>query len=203
MRTKNTQADYIDLVDQLKRIPILQIFDSYVGGKLRHHGKKAVAACPWHGRDSSPSLTLYVDRNNWYCYGCQKGGTVIDMVMVALGVDFKTAVATIARDFGLRTCQIAPEVKKKIQQRQESRNIDVAFEADYERCYLVLLTLKNDIASKLSTYYEFEQNQKLVHTLPILEGIIDELSSAQAQADKLRAWRLARRMLIWLQTMNP
>jgi len=89
MRQKSKQIDYIALVDELKRIPILQIFDRYVGDKLRHHGKKAVAVCPWHGRDSSPSLTLYVDRNNWYCDGCQRGGTTIDLAMTAWALTSK------------------------------------------------------------------------------------------------------------------
>jgi len=199
MRTRYTQADYIDVVDQIKRIPILEIFDRYIGGKLRHHGSKAVIACPWHGRDSSPSLTLYVDRGNWYCYGCQRGGTVIDLVMTALGVDFKTAVAAIARDFGLSGGRPDPEVRKKIINQQERRSVDLAFDTDYDRVCRVLLRLRNNIAANLRTYSDYEQNQELVHILPVMDGVIDELLGARNQADKICAWRLARKVFPWLQ----
>jgi DNA primase len=202
MRNQDTRSDYIELVDQIKRIPIVDIFDRYVGGKLRQHGKKAVSACPWHGRDSSPSLTLYTDKGNWYCYGCQKGGTVIDMVMVSLGTDFKSAVAAIAKDFGLSSGAPNPEIRKKINTQQKRRSADLAFAADYDRVYLALVKLRNIISLKLRTYEDFERNQKLVHTLPILEGIIDELVSAKEQAAKLRAWRLARKVFPWLKKMK-
>lgn len=200
MRTKNKQIDYIALVDELKRIPIIQIFDRYIGGKLRHHGKKAVTACPWHGRDSSPSLTFYTDRNNWYCYGCQRGGTNIDLVMQSLGADFKTAVAAIARDFGLSADKPDHEVRKKIRQQQERRNVDVAFEADYERVYLNLLKLRNSIAARLRSYEDYEQNQELVHLLPAAEGALDEMIVARTQVDRLRAWRIARKVLLCRKT---
>lgn len=202
MRAKNKQIDYVALVDELKRISIVQIFDRYMNGKLRYHGSKAVTVCPWHGRDSSPSLTLYVNRGNWYCYGCQRGGTNIDMVMQALGVDFKTAVATIARDFGFDNSRPDPSIRQHVIKQQERRSVDLAFDADFERVCRILLQLRNIISVKLRTYEDFEKNLGLVHTLPTMEGVIDELLSAREQADKLRAWRLARKVFPWLQKMK-
>lgn len=199
MRIKSKQIDYVALVDELKRIPIIQVFDRYLGGKLRYHGKKAVTECPWHGRDSSPSLTFYVDRNNWYCYGCQRGGTNVDLVMTALGVDFKTAVTAMARDFGLSSCQPDTKMRQQVIKQQERRSVDLAFDADFERVCRILLQFKKTISDKLRTYDDFEQNQGLVDTLPILDGVLDELVSAQEQTGKLRAWRLARKVFPWLQ----
>lgn len=55
--------------------------------------------CPFHGGDRTPSLKVYPD--GWHCFGCGKGGTVIDFVMALYGLDFKQACLRLNHDFGL------------------------------------------------------------------------------------------------------
>ena len=197
----NRQENYQELVEQLKRIPISDIYSRYIGGQCKRRGSKAVAHCPFHGGDDSPSLTLYLEKNNWYCYGCQRGGTVIDLVMSAMGVAFKAAVTTIAGDFGLSTSEsLPPEKKKQLRQAQEKRDVTSGFAADFDRVFLLLVSRKWELEAKLKTYDDYEQNIDLVHELPILDGVMDEFTAARGDQEKLEAWRIARRVFPWIKT---
>ncbi len=73
-----------------------QVVLSY-GVKLRKAGlMKWRAPCPFHG-EKDPSFFVYEDRGGWYCYGCHAGGSVIDFVMQADSIDFKSACQMLSR----------------------------------------------------------------------------------------------------------
>lgn len=57
-------------------------------GYTPQHG---VIVCPFHG-DKDASLHLYPGARGWCCFGCHKGGTVIDWVMLMEDVGFTDAV---------------------------------------------------------------------------------------------------------------
>lgn len=57
-------------------------------GYTPQHG---VIVCPFHG-DKDASLHLYPGQRGWCCFGCHKGGTVIDWVMLMEDVGFTDAV---------------------------------------------------------------------------------------------------------------
>lgn len=64
---------------------------------LRLYGyqtRKGFMACPFHG-DKAPSLKVYPGRGGWHCFGCGRGGSVIDFVREQEGCDFRTAVRAI------------------------------------------------------------------------------------------------------------
>lgn len=75
-----------------------QILDIY-GYRTRH----GFMVCPFHG-DTDASLKVYKGTGGWHCYGCGKGGSVIDFVMEHENCDFRTAVDAIdnALRLGLR-----------------------------------------------------------------------------------------------------
>lgn len=56
--------------------------------------------CPAHS-DSTPSLKIYGGDRGWYCFGCNRGGTVIDFYMHYFETDFKGAVKGLAELFGI------------------------------------------------------------------------------------------------------
>lgn len=51
--------------------------------------------CPLHG-DTDPSLTITPSRNMWYCFGCKRGGNIINWLMVYEGLSFRRAIEKIA-----------------------------------------------------------------------------------------------------------
>lgn len=54
------------------------------GGRLKY-------CCPLH-EEKDPSFTVYERNNSWFCFGCNKGGDVINLIKELENCDFKEAV---------------------------------------------------------------------------------------------------------------
>lgn len=77
-------------IEELKRsVGILDVLGRY-GIEVRKQGAKPMALCPFH-EDHNPSLSIDPVQNVWHCFGCGKGGSVIDFVMEKEGIPFKEA----------------------------------------------------------------------------------------------------------------
>jgi DNA primase len=59
--------------------------------KLRRSGRTFSGLCPFHN-ERHPSLHIYPHNNSFYCYGCNKGGNVINFVRELQGLSFREAV---------------------------------------------------------------------------------------------------------------
>lgn len=47
----------------------------------RSYGNRVIYSCPLPGHeDHEPSFTVYTDTNTFRCYGCDRHGTIIDLV---------------------------------------------------------------------------------------------------------------------------
>ena len=62
--------------------------------------KHGFMCCPFHG-EKEPSLKIYPRTGGWHCFGCGKGGSVIDFVMEHENCTFRTAVCAIDKALGL------------------------------------------------------------------------------------------------------
>ena len=60
--------------DPLRRIPATEYVPALTGREIGRDGK---IACPFH-HDRTPSLHVYPDDGGWVCFGCGRGGTIID-----------------------------------------------------------------------------------------------------------------------------
>lgn len=70
--------------------PILKILQEY-GLQFRRAGGALKAICPFHD-DQTPSLRVNVDKQLWICDPCNKGGSVIDFVMLKEGISAMDAM---------------------------------------------------------------------------------------------------------------
>jgi len=77
------------------RIDTEQVMELY--GYRTKHG---FMNCPFHG-DHNASLKVYKGRKGWHCFGCGKGGSVIDFVMEHEGCRYYEAVKAIDSHFKL------------------------------------------------------------------------------------------------------
>ena len=68
--------------------------------ELQPQGRNFVARCPWHD-DRRPSMTVNQERQTWKCWPCDIGGDVFSFVMRRDGVDFPSAVRTLAELAGI------------------------------------------------------------------------------------------------------
>lgn len=63
--------------------------------------RNGFAICPLHG-DHNKSMKVYTDPSRgWHCFGCGKGGSVIDLCMQMEGITFRQAVVHLDTAFGL------------------------------------------------------------------------------------------------------
>jgi len=64
--------------DLLARINILDIVSQHI--KLRRTGKNFVGLCPFH-KEKTPSFTVSIEKQIYYCFGCHSGGNAINFLM--------------------------------------------------------------------------------------------------------------------------
>ena len=78
--------------------PIDSVMSSYVS--LIRRGRSCVCLCPFHS-EKSPSCTLYLQNNSFYCFGCGAGGDVITFIMKIENLGYIEALKFLAERAGM------------------------------------------------------------------------------------------------------
>lgn len=87
----------MDLFREVKeRVPVIEAARRY-GFEPDRQGK---ICCPFHD-DSHPSLQLYKGARGWWCYVCDRGGSVIDFVAGLFSISPREAALKLNEDFSL------------------------------------------------------------------------------------------------------
>jgi DNA primase len=85
-------------------VPTVDLADRLCGpGQLRRiGGERWTALCPLPGHhEKTPSFVVYPGDRGWWCYGCQRGGDVVDLAQAAWGIDrADEAAAEVLMTFG-------------------------------------------------------------------------------------------------------
>lgn len=79
-------------IDAIKGGVEVAPFLQSLGIALKKNGKGLHGHCPFHDDQKTPSLSVTPGKNLWQCFGCGKGGDIIEFVQLFDQVDFKTAV---------------------------------------------------------------------------------------------------------------
>jgi len=81
-------------IDDLRRqADIVRIIQDYV--TLKKKGANWMACCPFH-QEKTPSFSVNPAKEIFFCFGCQKGGSVFSFVMEMERVSFPEAVKIVA-----------------------------------------------------------------------------------------------------------
>jgi DNA primase len=81
-------------IDDLRRqADIVRVIQDYVS--LKKKGANWMACCPFH-QEKTPSFSVNPAKDIYYCFGCQKGGSVFSFVMEIERVSFPEAVKIVA-----------------------------------------------------------------------------------------------------------
>ena len=81
-------------LDELRsRANLEEIVSGYV--PLKQKGKRYWGCCPFHN-EKTPSFSVDAEAQLYYCFGCHKGGTVIQFVMEMERMEFSEAVKYLA-----------------------------------------------------------------------------------------------------------
>ena len=86
-------------IDELiARNPIEDVVGQYV--TLKRAGSNLFGLCPFHG-EKTPSFSVAPDKGIYYCFGCHKGGGVINFQMEIEGLSYPDAVRALAKRVGM------------------------------------------------------------------------------------------------------
>lgn len=99
--------------------PIDSVMSSYVS--LIRRGRSCVCLCPFHS-EKSPSCTLYLENNSFYCFGCGAGGDVITFVMKIENLGYVEAIKFLAERAGMA---MPEDAKNNESSRQKSRILEI------------------------------------------------------------------------------
>jgi len=86
-------------IDDLKRqADIVRVIQDYV--QLKKKGANWMACCPFH-KEKTPSFSVSPAKEIFYCFGCHKGGSVLNFVMEIERVPFPEAIKIVADKVGM------------------------------------------------------------------------------------------------------
>lgn len=76
-------------------------------------GSRFIAFCPFHHDVKTPSLVIYPETNSWYCFGCGRGGGIMQF-LVNRGMSYQQAKQWIElREGRLSLPRFKPQFKPK------------------------------------------------------------------------------------------
>lgn len=75
------------------RVSLEEVVSEYV--PLKQKGRRFWGCCPFHN-EKTPSFAVDTESQLYYCFGCHKGGTVINFVMDLERMEFMDAVRLLA-----------------------------------------------------------------------------------------------------------
>ena len=86
------------LDELVARNPIEDVVGQYVS--LTRKGSNLFGLCPFHS-EKTPSFSVAPDKGIYYCFGCHKGGGVINFIMEQESLDYPDAVRFLAKRAGM------------------------------------------------------------------------------------------------------
>ncbi len=86
------------LDELVSRNPIEDVVGQYVN--LKRSGSNLFGLCPFHG-EKTASFSVSPDKGIYYCFGCHKGGGVINFMMEIEGLSYPDAVRALAKRVGM------------------------------------------------------------------------------------------------------
>lgn len=87
------------VIEEIKdKISIVDVVGDYVS--LQMKGDRYWGRCPFH-QEKTPSFTVTPDKGLFYCFGCQKGGTVFSFIQDIENCSFVESVEILAKKAGV------------------------------------------------------------------------------------------------------
>lgn len=106
-------AAFLD--ELVARNPIEDVVGQYVS--LKRSGSNLFGLCPFHG-EKTASFSVAPDKGIYYCFGCHKGGGVINFEMEIEGLSYPDAVRALAKRAGM---EVPEDEQYQSRYRQQER----------------------------------------------------------------------------------
>ena len=102
---------------------IVDIIGEYV--TLKRKGVNYQACCPFHN-EKTPSFHVLPDKQFYHCFGCKKGGGVVNFVMEMEGLTYPDAIRFLAKRANLPVPEESSDGTEKLRSRMLALNRDAA-----------------------------------------------------------------------------
>jgi DNA primase len=110
-------------IDDLRRqADIVRVIQDYV--TLKKAGANWVARCPFH-KETKPSFSVNPAKEIFYCFGCQKGGSVFNFVMEIERVTFPEAIKIVAEKSGVPLPKMIDDGRFEARKRESDQVIEL------------------------------------------------------------------------------
>lgn len=183
-----------EFVDKIKESISCRDFAEHIGLTVNRAG---FAVCPFHS-DKDASLKIYNGNKGWCCFGCHKGGDVINMASLYYGTAFKETVKTLNDEFNLgfdlesplsasERLALAVERARRKSLRLKEERLREAIERDYWRCFDRWLENERQIEMNEPRSIGDKFNDAFVSALRQRESIRYELECATERRCELYA----------------
>lgn len=166
-----------------------QILSLY-GYKTKH----GFMVCPFHG-DTDPSMKIYTGRNGhsgWHCFGCQRGGSVIDFVQEHEGCDFRTAVRAIDNALHLGLFPVNEDPYKAENQRRLQDALDTYVSVLYSYCDELRRYIQEQLRidlNRMKTIRDGDVRERSAQEWTFLDTFDEECQHKEYILDKIEEFR--------------
>lgn len=175
----------MDTATAIKESVSCQQFADFIGLKVNRSG---FAVCPFHG-DNDASLKIYKGGRGWCCFGCHRGGDVINFASLWYGTNFKDTIKQLNDDFnlgllseqqetGVNRALMAVEVAKRKMQRLKEERQQAASEAVFWNVFDKWLAYDKILKDKapLTKEEDFSPEfvEALIHKDEVYNDLIDK-----------------------------
>ena len=106
-------AAFLD--ELVARNPIDEVVGQYV--QLKRSGSNYFGLCPFHG-EKTASFSVAPNKQMYYCFGCHKGGGVINFIMEIEGLSYPDAVRFLAKRANL---EVPEDTQYQSQYKEQER----------------------------------------------------------------------------------
>ena len=112
------------ITELAERNDIVDVVSGYVR-LSRKSGSNLFGLCPFHS-EKTPSFSVSPDKQIYHCFGCGKGGGVINFIMEIENLSFPEAVEFLAKRTGMELPEEADDQESRLRARMLALNRDAA-----------------------------------------------------------------------------
>ncbi|HEX9918652.1 MAG TPA: DNA primase [Pyrinomonadaceae bacterium] len=110
-------------IDDLKRqADIVRVVQDYVS--LKKKGANWMACCPFH-QEKTPSFSVNPSKDIFYCFGCQKGGSVFNFVMEMERVSFPEAIKIVAEKVNMPLPEMVEDKRFEARRKEADEVVEL------------------------------------------------------------------------------
>jgi len=110
-------------IDDLRRqADIVRVVQDYVS--LKKKGANWMACCPFH-QEKTPSFSVNPSKDIFYCFGCQKGGSVFNFVMEMERVSFPEAIKIVAEKVNMPLPEMQDDKRFEARRKEADEVVDL------------------------------------------------------------------------------